>query len=222
MLKNKRNLLILLGVLLAAFAHGCSGKEVKEDDPNALYTAAEEDIEDSRYELALEKLRMVKNRFPYSNLSQKAQLRIADVYFLQENFVEAASSYDLFKDLHPKHASVPYAMYRAGEAYYQDIPGNIARDLGSAQKSLDSFSAFLRRFPADAKAPDAQGRANEVRRILASKEEYIGNFYYRNDNWLSAQKRYRKLIELYPETESAKNVQEKLKKAEEMAKKESG
>ena len=44
---------------------GCSGKEINESDPASVYNDAEEDIENDRFQLALDKLRKVKNKFPY-------------------------------------------------------------------------------------------------------------------------------------------------------------
>ena len=76
---------------------------MNEGDPTSIFKAAGEDIESDRFQLALDKLRMVKNRFPYSKFSVLAQLKIADVYFLQESFTEAAAAYETFGDLYPKH-----------------------------------------------------------------------------------------------------------------------
>src|SRR5437870_1063058 len=82
---------------------GCSGKAIDENDPGALYGEAEEDIKNDHYQIAIDKLRAIKNKYPYSKFAVDAQLRIADVYFLQESWGEAATSYEAFRDLHPKH-----------------------------------------------------------------------------------------------------------------------
>ena len=204
-------LTLIAGALFTAlFSGGCAGKAINESDPAAVYQAAEEDIEDAKYELALEKLRMVKNKFPYSNYSAKAKLRIGDVQFQQENYLEAAASYEGFRDLHPNHESVTYAMFRTGESYYQDIPGNIARDLTSAQKALDAFNHFLERFPQDPQTQTARERVKSIRNTLAEKELYIASFYRRQDQVQSARARYQKLLTLYPDSEFAKEAKEKL------------
>jgi hypothetical protein len=45
---------------------------------------------------------------------------------------------------------------------------------------------------------------------LAEKELYIGDFYFKREVYDSAKPRYKKIVELYPETPSAKMAEEKL------------
>jgi outer membrane protein assembly factor BamD (BamD/ComL family) len=49
---------------LSIGAVGCSSADIDENDPAALAKEAEEDIDSSRYLLALEKLQKVKNQHP--------------------------------------------------------------------------------------------------------------------------------------------------------------
>src|SRR6478736_2451275 len=94
--------LILLNSIPVLFT-GCAGKGVSEEDPASLYADAEEDIKSDHYQIAIDKLRIIKNKFPYSKYAIDSQLRIADVLFMQEAYGEAAVSYETFRDLHPKH-----------------------------------------------------------------------------------------------------------------------
>lgn len=192
--------------------HSCSSTEVEQTDPAVLYKEAEEDISNDRFQSALEKLGNIKNKFPYSNFAITAKIRIADVYFLQENYLEAAAAYESYRDLHPKHERMNYGMFRIGESYFMDIPSNIARDLTSAHKALDAFNTFVLRFSNDPELQNAKKRIMQVRDILGDKELYIANFYYKQDQFESAERRYKKLLELYPETSAATEAKEKLAK----------
>lgn len=208
---------VLLGLFLASLSFGlvsslpgCAGSAVSENDPAALMQDAEEDIKGDHFQLALDKLRSIKNKFPYSKYSLEAQLRMADVYFMQEAFPEAAAAYESFADLHPKHEKVPYALFRAGKSYLMDSPDLAARDLTSAQKAVDAYTEFLRRFP---QSPDATGAKEDVIRLrnqLAEKELYVGNFYFKRSGFRAAKLRYQKVLELFPESEAAKEAKEKL------------
>ncbi len=51
---------------------GCSGKSVDENDPKALFEDAEESIKGDQYQIAIDKLRMIRNKFPYSKYSIEA------------------------------------------------------------------------------------------------------------------------------------------------------
>jgi outer membrane protein assembly factor BamD len=211
----KRSLLLLMALMLLG---GCSGKSVEKADPALLYKDAEEDIDSDHYQVAIEKLRAIKNKFPYSKYALDAQLRIADVLYLQEMYTEAASAYESFADLHPKHERVAYAMYRAAKSYYNDIPSPLSRDLTPAQRAEESYESFIRRFPNAPETPEARKDMAETRRVLAEKELYIGDFYFKRDFYVSAKPRYEKLIALFPETEAAKKAKEKIVKIDQIFK----
>jgi outer membrane protein assembly factor BamD len=195
---------------LGVFMSSCSSEAVIESDPAALYKDAEEDIKSDRYQLALDKLKMVKNKFPYSKYAVDAQLRIADVYFMQELYPEAASNYETFRDLHPKHERIGYAMFRIAKSYFIDMPRNVARDLTSAQKCVDAYNDFLRRFPSAPEAAEANKDLESARSELADKELYIANFYLKHNFYESAKPRFQKVIDIYPETTAAAEAQKKM------------
>lgn len=200
--------------LLAAGGFACSSTEIDENDPAALAKEADEDIESSRYILALEKLQKVKNQHPYSKQAVEAQLRIADVYFLQENYAEAAATYEAFRDLHPKHPKLPYAAYRVGLSFYSDLPGNHARDLSSGFRAQDAFRDFVIHFPNDENAPAAKAKLAETRGILAEKELYIAEFYYKREMWEAAKGRFTKIVNLYSDTGYVEDAKKRLQSIE--------
>ena len=209
MLKKSR-LGFLICFVLAILATACSTGQVDENDPASLYKDAEAEIQSDHYQIAVEKLRTIKNKFPYSKFATEAHLKIGDVYFLQESFAEAASVYEAFRDLHPKHEKTPYAMFRIGKSYFNDTPGAIARDMTPAYKAVDAYTEFLQRFPNAPEAPEAKKDVEKIRGFLAEKELYIANFYLKRDFYESAKPRFKKVLELYSETEAAKTAEEKL------------
>lgn len=205
---------LVMGLALCvSFWSGCSGKSVDENDPASMYADAEDDIKNDRYLLAIEKLRTIKNKFPYSSFSSKAQLRIADVYFLQESYIEAAGAYETFRDLYPKHEEAPYAAYRIAESYALDAPSNIARDLTSAQNAAQSLKEFLKVYPNHARAEDAQKLLSKTLAQLAEKEFYIAEYYFKQKQYVSAKGRYEKLVSAYPESTRANEAKEKITRA---------
>lgn len=208
--KNSHWLALLLIAMLQLGHWGCSGKAVEDGDPSELYKDAEDDINSDHYQLAVDKLKIIKNKYPYSKFALDASLRLADVYFLQESFVEAALAYESFRDLHPKHPKVAYATFRIGLSYYNDLPSTVARDLVDAKKAEDAFNTFLHTFPSDPNAAEAKKDLTESRRQLAEKELYIGDFYFKRHFYDSAKGRYEKLIEMYPEATAADKAKDKL------------
>ncbi|MCM0604748.1 MAG: outer membrane protein assembly factor BamD [Xanthomonadaceae bacterium] len=205
---------ITLFILLTIIGIGCSGKPVDESNPQSVYEDALEDINNERYQLAQEKLRTVRNKFPYSAAATEAHLKIADIYFLQEAYVEAAAAYEAFRDLHPKHEKSGYASFRIGESYYKDIPDTISRDLTSAYKAQDSIQAFIEQSNDQAQTTLAKKYLLETRTALASKEFYIAKFYSKQEDHPAVIVRCKKILELYPETDIANQAKELLEKSE--------
>lgn len=203
----------ILGLLLF-MGLGCSSVAVQGDDPGQLFKQAEEEIASDHYLLATEHLKTIRNKFPYSQFAPLAQLRLADVYFLQESFAEAASAYETFRDLYPKHEKASYALFRAGKSYFKDSPSHVARDLGSATRSVATYREFLRRFPSDPLRPEAEKDLLEAEDLLAKKENYVAEFYRRQGQWKAARSRLESLLETFPNTptaQAAKKTLEELK-----------
>ena len=205
-------------VLIAASLSACSSSKVSDENPEALYQDAESEIKGDRFQVAIDKLRMLKSKFPYSRFAAEAQLRIADVYFKQELFQEAALAYEAFRDLHPKHERAAYALFRVAESYQADMPSNIARDLSSGKRALEAYDDFLKQYPAEERVAQAKESLGVVRSILARKELVVANFYYGESQYDSAKGRYEKILKTYPETDSATQAQERLKISEEKLK----
>ncbi len=188
--------------LLLAFAPlfliHCSSSEVSEShSAEGKFKTAEELEKDERFEEALAQYAEVKNKHPYSNLAVVSELRIADIHFKRENFVEAQNAYQLFKDFHPKHPKSDYVTYQIGLSYFHQLPDSIDRDLSLAHKSIQSFKETENSYPSSEFAKPASEKKREVLLMLAQKELYIANFYFRNDQFDSALGRYQILLNQY-------------------------
>ncbi len=190
----------LCGALPTSSFVGCSGKTIDEGDPKSVFEDAEEDIKDERYQMALEKLKNVKNKFPYSHYSTLAQLRISDVYFAEESFIEAAGAYETFRDLHPKHPQADYVLFRIGESYYFQLPSTVDRDLSPATKALEAYRELRSMYPASEHTKVGDTRITDCLEKLSEKEFYIGNFYRKRGEYDSAAARFEKITLLYADT----------------------
>ncbi len=189
--------------------------KVDENDPASLFKEAEAEIQSDHYIIAIDKLRAIKNKFPYSNYAAEAQLRIADVHFIQDHFAEASANYQIFTDLHPKNSKVAYAMFRIGKSLFKDAPGLVERDLSPLKKSLSAYQQFLNRFPTATEAPEATKDVSEIRKRLAQKELLIGDFYFRRELYPAAKPRYENILTQYPDTAEAQMAQSQLAKTNE-------
>jgi outer membrane protein assembly factor BamD len=182
---NKPLVSLVLFIILGAI--GCSTTEKKNTETaESLYQRAETLAKDGRIEEAIAKFQEVKNKFPYSKLATEAELAAADVSYQDESFAEAQASYQLFRDLHPKHAKTPFVIYRLGMSIYKQIPESIDRDLSLAQSGIDTFEELINQFPDSEHVAEAKEKRLDCLRKLAEKELYIANFYLKKKRWESA------------------------------------
>jgi outer membrane protein assembly factor BamD len=189
----------LLFLLLFSFLFACSSNETV--DPNSaegLYNRGLDLEKNERYEEAAEKFKEVRNKFPYSKVTTDAELKLADVYYKQESFPESQIAYQSFKDLHPKHASIDYVTFQLAMSYYGQLPSTIDRDLTLSQKAITYFDEVMTSYPNSKHFKEAKEKKQDVRTKLASKEEYIADFYFKREKYESALGRYEDLLEDYP------------------------
>lgn len=194
MLKTLRVIIILaaLGTLVS-----CASSEKNADTPEGSFAIAEEFDQSERYEEAIRRYNEVKNKFPYSNLATKSELAIADVYYKQESYAEAQVSYQMFKELHPTVTNADYVQFRIGMSFFNQLPSSIDRDLSLANDTILNLSELIKKYPNSSYVPEAKEKRTATIKMLAEKEDYIGNFYFKRKIFDSALSRYEGLYNNY-------------------------
>lgn len=173
--------------------------------PDALYEAAVDDLESGLYPEALKQLAEIKAKFPYSRFAALADLRTADTHFKRNKYQEAIDAYRNFLKFHPNHDEAAYAMFRIGEAYHEQIPGDwwfmppaAEKDQASTRMAISAYQDMLARFDKDPMAATAVERLNACRRKLADHEIYVARFYFTRARYTAAALRAEGLLHDYP------------------------
>ncbi len=128
----------------------------------------------------------------------QAELKIADIEFLQENYPEAETAYRLFKEFHPDHENSDYVTYRLGLSVFNQLPATIDRDLSLAATAIGHFAQVISNYPSSKHLTDTKEFKNKAEQMLADKANYIAEFYYIREKWLSALGRYEDLMRSHP------------------------
>ncbi len=189
-------ILTLIAVLM-----GCSsGDKLDTSTAQGAFEQAERYAKDERFEEAIEKFESVKNKHPYSKFAVEAKLRIADIQYQRESYVEAQTAYQLFKDLHPKHSRSDYVTYRLAMSIYNQLPSSIDRDLSLSEKAIQYFDEIAKSYSGSEYVADSKEKKLDILRRLAEKEYYIAEFYFIREKFDSALKRFESLIKTYPDS----------------------
>lgn len=193
---------LFLALCTTVFVIGCSSSpEYDTSTPEGGFKLGEKYEKDERYEEAITQFTQVKNKFPYSKLAPEAELKVADINYLREDFVEAQIAYQTFKDLHPTHAKSDYVTFRLGMSFYKQLPPTIDRDLSIAYKAILYFDEVVQSYGKSPYVAEAKEHRQKAKYMLAEKEMYIGNFYVKKEKFDSALGRYEELLADFPSSD---------------------
>ena len=186
------------GFLILLVLLSCSSDKKKgRTEAESLFKEAEDLVKSERYILATEKLNIIKTQHPYSFYATPAELLQADVLYLQENYIEAAAAYLLFRDFHPKHEKIPYVVFKIAESYYQQIPSTIDRDLEPAVESIKYYEEVLQKYSSSSYSKQAQEKIDSAKKMLRDKDQYVADFYFKTKEYKAARYWYLDMLESY-------------------------
>jgi len=106
---------------------------------------------------------------------------------------------DRFIRVYPNHKDLPYAYYLLGVAYYEQIVDE-KKDLQSIVMAKKTFNNLLKKYPNTEYAIDAEFKLNMINDIIASKEMYIGRYYFDKKKWIAAINRFRTVVDEFDQT----------------------
>lgn len=206
---------LLVITLFCFFTAGCSwlgfeSDEIAPDVPEQqLYNEAMQAMDETNYDLAIEKLQLLESRYPFGRYSEQVQLELIFAYFSNFEPEAARAAADRFIRLHPNHENIDYAYYLKGlTAFEQDISwitqylpvDETQRDPGAALDSFESFNTLVTRYPNSQYAPDSQKRMVYLKNRLAAYEIHVGRYYIQREAFVAAANRGRYVIENMQET----------------------
>jgi outer membrane protein assembly factor BamD len=146
------------------------------------------------YPAAIAAFQEVITNFPFSEYATLAELKVADAYFAQRKFEEAASFYQDFIELHPTHPQVPYALLRNGECAFNQIL-KPDQDQAKTKAAVEQFDALLQKYPTSDQLPRARELRGQALDQLAIHEVLVGNFYFKNAAYHAAVPRYQEALD---------------------------
>ncbi|MEK7841743.1 MAG: outer membrane protein assembly factor BamD [Deltaproteobacteria bacterium] len=188
--------------LLFTVLSGCATTQeeiAKNNDPALLYREGAALYNDGDYNEAIDKFKQVMEGYPLSPFAVDAELLLADAYYSSAQYSDAASYYVNFISLHPNHPKTAYALFQKGMSYFREV-STIDRDQVSTQKALLAFNDIISLYSSSIYADKAKEMAVFLKRRLADREFYIGNFYFKDKKYKGALARFAEILKKYPDT----------------------
>ncbi|OEU69273.1 MAG: hypothetical protein BA863_03650 [Desulfovibrio sp. S3730MH75] len=160
-----------------------------EDTAQELYEAGVESMTDKDYGNASEYFAKLKDRYPFSPYTVKAEISLGDAYFLNGKFFDASEAYKEFAALHPGNEEIPYVLYQIGLSNFS-LFSSIDKPQHSVSEALEYFYRVEEAYPDSEYATASKEYITKCRRALADQELFIADFFWRAQKYGSAWKRY--------------------------------
>ena len=201
---NKFFLFIALFVILIS----CSKEEIKESiikekslDLQVLeaYQEGVKNLETGDVLYAAKKFNEAETLFPQSEWAPKSALMAAYAYYTQDYYSDTIAELERFIRVYPLSKNLDYVYYLLGISYYEQIVDE-KKDLQSIIKAKEYFKIVSKNYQNTNYSLDAEYKIDLVNDTLASKEMYIGRYYFDRKKWIPAINRFRTVIDDYETT----------------------
>lgn len=197
-----------LFIALFAILISCSKEEIKESiikekslDLQVLeaYQEGVKNLETGDVLYAAKKFNEAETLFPQSEWAPKSALMAAYAYYTQDYYSDTIAELERFIRVYPLSKNLDYVYYLLGISYYEQIVDE-KKDLQSIIKAKEYFKIVSKNYPNTNYSLDAEYKINLVNDTLASKEMYIGRYYFDRKKWIPAINRFRTVIDDYETT----------------------
>ena len=148
---------------------------------------------------AAKKFNEVEILFPQSEWAPKSTLMAAYAYYTQDYYFDTIEEIKTFLRKYPNHKDSDYADFLMGMAYYDQIVDE-TKDLNSILLAKSQFEKVVRNYPNTAYALDANFKLDLINSIIASKEMYVGRYYFDKKKWIPAINRFKIVVKDYNTT----------------------
>ena len=197
-----------LFIAFFAILISCSKEEIKESiikekslDLQVLeaYQEGIKSLETGDVLYAAKKFNEAETLFPQSEWAPKSALMAAYAYYTQDYYLDTIAELKRFIRVYPLSKNLDYVYYLLGISYYEQIVDE-KKDLQSIIKAKEYFKIVSKNYPNTNYSLDAEYKIDLVNDTLASKEMYIGRYYFDKKKWIPAINRFRTVIDDYETT----------------------
>jgi outer membrane protein assembly factor BamD len=135
-----------------------------------------------------------------------AKITLADAYFNEGNYENAALNYEEFLELYPASPKAKDALFRLGVCYLNLIKGP-QWDVEFAQRAYRTFKKFMENYPDDPRVEKAREYRKLAKKVLAEHEVYIAGTYDMLRKFTASIQRYRKVKEKFSDVEPMDRIE---------------
>lgn len=171
-------------------------KEIKAKDaiddtegPEAdIFAEAKRLYEARMYSIARNNFQSIKDRFPLGAHGNFVEIKIADCYYFNGEYNEAAKFYEGYIKNYPASPDLPYVELQAARAHVNSSSGT-GRDRFPLERALAIFDGMVEKYPGTAYGHAAERERAPVVQHLADYDQMIIDFYKQRENTAAVEAR---------------------------------
>jgi outer membrane protein assembly factor BamD len=173
-------------------------------DPTAeaLYDEGMRAFDDKKYVRAIDNFSKIRTDHPFSPLVTQVDLKIADAYYLNQQFPEAINAFKEFQTMHPSNENIPFVILRLGQAHFDQFTST-DRDQKNTEIAKGYFETVLSKYPNSPQAAQAREKLAKCLDYLAEHEFNVAHFYYQQEKYPAARDRFEEIVRKYKDTPTA-------------------
>ena len=173
-------------------------------DPTAeaLFAEGSRYFNEKKYARAIDVLQKLKTGHPFSPLLTETELKVADAYFLNEQYPEAITAFKEFQSLHPTNENISFVILRLGQAHLNQFT-SVDRDQKNTEIAKGYFETVITNHPKSPHAPEAAEKLAKCIQYLSEHEFNVATFYYQQEKYPAARDRFEEIVRKYKGTPTA-------------------
>ncbi|MCL6582169.1 MAG: outer membrane protein assembly factor BamD [bacterium] len=193
------NRCLALMVLILAFAWhwGCTKQERVRSDFE-LYQGGMNLFEKKKYLDARKQFQDIEVLYPESRYLPLARVGIANTYYEEGAYYEAAVEYRKVLEFYPLGKLSDWAQYRLGMCHFKQMLSE-DRDQEETQEACSAFETFLAQYPKSPLVNEAREKYQICKDRLGSHELSIAKFYLKSKYYEVAIARLQEILSHYPQ-----------------------
>lgn len=195
-------------LLFVAWVSGCSSVSMPwsgaKSDPSAeaLFDEGMRNFNDKRYVRAIDNFSKLRTDFPFSPQMIQVELKIADAYYLNQQYPEAITAFKEYQSLHPTNEQIPFVTLRLGQSYFDQFSA-ADRDQKNTELAKGYFENVVTTYPKSPEAAEAREKLAKCLEYLAEHEFTIAEFYFKQEKYPAARDRFEEIVRKYKDTPTA-------------------
>ena len=199
---------LIFFLLISLVVSSCSKDEIKKTVINELnletqvleaYEEGVKSLKEGDALFAAKNFNEAETLFPQSEWAPKSAIMAAYSYYSQDYYLDAIAELNRFIKVYPYYKDLDYVYYLLGLCWYEQIIDE-KKDLQTIIKAKEKFLFLIKNYPNTEYALDTEFKIDLINDTLASKEMYVGRYYFEKKKWIPAINRFRVVVDKYERT----------------------